>query len=207
VRSCCISMKLLHLPVYPFTSNVLHKCSRLNTVAQTPSVCCTESTFISCSSGGTQVFAARNQLLYLAPQGELDAVEAKHLFDAQLLKYGSDASQFKAQFDKVGSDMHTHTHTCCRYAEYIHTHSAESTKDITHTHTHIHTHAPSPCIGTLCESEKCYCKLLYYALLSPVRACVQCHTHYCNALTPLSCCSIHGMIHSTLVTHTKVKNY
>ena len=69
------------------------------------------------------MFAARNQLSCLAPQGELDAVEAKHLFDAQLLKYGSDASQFKAQFDKVGSDMHTHTHTHVLQIRRVYTHT------------------------------------------------------------------------------------
>jgi hypothetical protein len=172
------------------------------------------------------VFAARNQLSCLAPQEILKC--SLHVINFRVLLLRGNWMQWRRSICLMPSCSsmvqmrpssrpsltrwartctHTHTHTCCRYAEYIHTHSAESTKDITHTHTHIHTHAPSPCIGTLCESEKCYCKLLYYALLSPVRACVQCHTHYCNALTPLSCCSIHGMIHSTLVTHTKVKNY
>ena len=34
-------------------------------------------------------------------QGELDAVEQKQQFDAQLLKANTDAAEFKAQFDKV----------------------------------------------------------------------------------------------------------
>jgi len=32
---------------------------------------------------------------------DLDAVEAKQLHDAQLLKAGADAAEYKAQFDKV----------------------------------------------------------------------------------------------------------
>jgi len=34
-------------------------------------------------------------------QGELDAVEQKQLFDAQLLKANADAAEFKAMYDKV----------------------------------------------------------------------------------------------------------
>jgi len=100
------------------------------------------------------VFAARNQLSCLAPQGELDAVEAKHLFDAQLLKYGSDASQFKAQFDKVGSDMHTHTHTRVADTQSIYTHTQLKAQKTSHTHIHTYTRTPLHPALALCVKVK-----------------------------------------------------
>lgn len=36
-------------------------------------------------------------------QGELDAVEQKQQFDAQLLKANTDAAEFKAMYDKVSA--------------------------------------------------------------------------------------------------------
>lgn len=36
-------------------------------------------------------------------QGALDALAQKQLFDAQLLKSGADAAEYKAMFDKVGT--------------------------------------------------------------------------------------------------------
>ena len=41
-------------------------------------------------------------------QGELDAVDQKQEFGAQLLKASTDAAEFKAQFDKVGEHGHGH---------------------------------------------------------------------------------------------------